>query len=69
MTSFSLGVTPVRTITCNECGYAIGEDDFILCECPACDSFMDLNRLNKKVNPEFETIIRVDMTQRLKEKA
>lgn len=50
----------MRTITCNHCGYEIAEDDFIIQQCPICDSYMEVNRLNLKVDSELGTIIRVN---------
>ncbi|QQV88353.1 hypothetical protein Fifi44_00051 [Erwinia phage Fifi44] len=58
----------MRTITCKECGYAIGEDDFSLMQCPVCDSFMELNRLQKRIEPDLEKVIRIDATKRLPER-
>lgn len=49
----------MRTITCNQCGIAVAIDDFIVAECPNCDSYMDPNRLDLKVEPGLSTIIRV----------
>ena len=50
----------MRTICCNNCGHEIAEDDFIVQQCPVCDSYMELNRLNLKVEPELGNIIRVN---------
>lgn len=59
----------MRVIVCKECGHAVGEDDFSLMCCPVCDSFMELDRLQKKLEPDLVKIIRIDETVRLKEKA
>lgn len=50
----------MRTITCNECGHSIAEDDFITQHCPVCESFMPVSRLNVKVDEELGNIIRID---------
>lgn len=46
-------------VTCKSCGHGVGMDDFIVAQCPVCDSFMDLDRLQLKVNPNLNKIIRV----------
>lgn len=53
----------MRTITCNSCGHEIAVDDFIIQQCPICDSFMEVNRLNLKVEPELGNIIRINPVQ------
>ena len=50
----------MRTIQCPNCHYEIAEDDFIVQQCPICDSYMEVNRLNLKVDSELGTIIRVN---------
>lgn len=53
----------MRTITCNECGHEIAEDDFMLQHCPVCDSYMAVNRLNIKVDEDLDHILRIDPVQ------
>ena len=50
----------MRTVSCNDCGHEIAVDDYIVSCCPICDSFMNPNRLNKKVDVEIESIIKAD---------
>lgn len=56
----------LQTITCHDCGHEIARDDFIMEQCPLCDSYMVQNRLSKKVNPEYEKIIRVSSVKESK---
>lgn len=55
----------MRTITCNECGCEIAEDDFIVQHCPICDSFMPLTRLNLKADSDLGSFIRINPVQTL----
>lgn len=50
----------MRTVTCNECGCEIAEDDFISQHCPVCDSFMPVSRLNLKVDSGLGAFVRID---------
>lgn len=49
----------MRTITCNECGMSVAEDDFILRQCPVCDGFLEVNRLNTRVDSTLLQFIRI----------
>ena len=49
----------MRTIKCHECGSEVAEDDFIMQHCPVCDGFMQVSRLDEKVDAEISAIIRV----------
>lgn len=49
----------MRTIKCHECGSEVAEDDFIMQHCPVCDGFMQVSRLDRKVDAEISAIIRV----------
>lgn len=53
----------MQNITCNQCGHSIAEDDFVLQQCPICDSYMSLNRLNKKADSSLSKIVRIDPVQ------
>lgn len=50
----------MRTITCNECGFEIAEDDFIMQCCPVCDSYMSVSRLDLKVDGTLGNFIRIN---------
>lgn len=60
MASFILWSRIMRTVTCNECGCEIAEDDFISQHCPVCDSFMPVSRLNLKVDSDLGAFVRID---------
>lgn len=55
----------MKTVDCNECGHSICIDDFIVQCCPICDSYMELNRLNVKVEPSLLNIIRISPVHEL----
>lgn len=60
LASFILWSRYMRTVTCNECGCEIAEDDFISQHCPVCDSFMPVSRLNLKVDSDLGAFVRID---------
>lgn len=49
----------MQIVVCNDCGSAVGIDDFINRECPVCDSSMEINRLNNKVDEDLKSVVRV----------
>lgn len=53
----------MRQITCHNCGHVVAEDDFILQQCPVCDSYMPVSRLDKKVDADLGSIIRINPVQ------
>jgi len=53
----------MNVITCNDCGYVVGEDDFMMGCCPICDSSMQLNEINIQARPELEEVVRCDVAE------
>jgi len=48
----------METVICNNCGFAVGEDDFIMGQCPVCDASLVSEELDPEDSVRIEDLPR-----------